>query len=395
MDTPTKEKAHFRRGEAKTIVVLIIRKILRWLLVLYERLLPKKDEQPQNFDNILFINLYGIGDFLTATPAIRAIKKRFPASKVTVLVTKEVADAAKESLCIDDVVSYSEHFFKVIKSLIKTRFDLIVSLDNSAKAHLITYLSMPKYRCGYFSTWHVDGNFRLFKQNLFSSVTTHRTDSYLKVAECLGCHPEDLNNRQLEIYCNEKDMEFANDILEKCNLSDNFLLVGVNPGVRKGAEARGWPIDRYAVLCDKLINQYGAKVMILGSKLDILFAKRIETLMYNKPVILAGLTTLKQAVALIKHCDVFITADTGPMHIAFAVNTPTIALFGPSDPNSVASFDERHRIIMKDVGCNPCHYKGPFPSCFDVKCMKAITVEDILEKFEEIIATNTITVPTS
>jgi len=196
--------------------------------------------------------------------------------------------------------------------------------------------------------------------------------------------PQDLNNKQLEIYFSTDDIEYAADILAEEQLTESSLLIGLNPGIRKGAELKGWPIERYAGLCDRIIDEYNGKILIFGSKQDIPFAKRIESLMHNKPFVLAGRTTLRQSAALIKRCDVFVTADTGPMHIAFAVNTPTVALFGPTNPGILASSDLMHRIVIKDVGCNPCYLRGPFPACSEARCMKAITVDDVIEKIENV-----------
>jgi len=182
MDGYMEDNARLRQGEVKTTLILILRRLLRLMLVLYERFLPKTHKKLSSFDKILIINLYGIGDFLMATPAIRAIRNRFPASRLAVLTGKETAEIADGNPYIDQVISYSNGFLSVVKSLIEGRFDLVISLNNSAKAHLLACLSTAKYRCGYLSSWLIGGNFRLFKENLFSSPEVHFVDSYLKVA---------------------------------------------------------------------------------------------------------------------------------------------------------------------------------------------------------------------
>jgi ADP-heptose:LPS heptosyltransferase len=164
--------------------------------------------------------------------------------------------------------------------------------------------------------------------------------------------------------------------LHKNGINKSDFLVALNPG--GNWVPKRWPKEFWAELADKLIAEMGAKVIITGSVSDVTLAHEIKSLMREKPVLACGALNIKQLGALCKRLDVFVTADTGPLHIANAVGTKKIiALFGPTSRHITGPFPDKNVVILqKDVGCViPCYEAH----CQDNRCMKAIVPGDVLK----------------
>jgi ADP-heptose:LPS heptosyltransferase len=224
--------------------------------------------------------------------------------------------------------------------------------------------------------YHTKKRSFLLTKNIIASPkdTVHRIDYYLNIIEKAGLKAED---RYPEFFITEEDLKFVDGFLNKKSIAKDDFLVGINPG--GNWSPKRWPKEYWAVLSDRLIKEFGAKIIITGSPQDITLAKDIRDLMSERPIIACDVLNLKQFGALCKRLDLFITADTGPLHIANAVNTKKIiALFGPTSPNVTGPYPTRNIIILsKDVGCNiPCYVVN----CQDNRCMKAVTPEQVIER---------------
>ena len=167
----------------------------------------------------------------------------------------------------------------------------------------------------------------------------------------------------------------SEEFLKKNLINKSDFLVAINPG--GNWHLKRWPKEYWAFLSDRLISQLGAKVIITGSASDIKLARDIQGLMKEKAVISAGMFNLKQLGALCKRADLFITADTGPAHIANAAGAKKIiALFGPTSPRVTGPYPLKNVVILqKQIGCQiPCYNT----KCKDNRCMRAISVEEVL-----------------
>jgi heptosyltransferase-2 len=202
----------------------------------------------------------------------------------------------------------------------------------------------------------------------------HRVDYYLNLIAKAGLRVED---RFCEFYFQEEDASFAGRFLARQGVKEGDFLVGINAG--GNWEPKRWPKERWAALADFLIRELKAKVMITGGPEDKQLAEEIRALMSEKPLIASGALNLKQFAALCPRLDLFISADTGPLHIAGAAGAKqVIALFGPTSPDITGPVPLRNTVILrKDSGCKiPCYAAD----CRDNRCMKAITPEDVIEK---------------
>ena len=204
----------------------------------------------------------------------------------------------------------------------------------------------------------------------------HRIDYYLGVVEKAGLKVED---RYLEFFTDDMDEKFVDKFLKSEGIDKKDIVIGINPG--GNWLPKRWPKEYFARLCDRLIGDLRAKIVLLGSESDRSLAKEIAREMKEKPIIAAGKFNLKQLAVFLRKTDLFVSADTGPLHIANAVGAKNIiALFGPTCINITGPYPLTSVILLqKDAGCIiPC-YKV---DCKDNRCMKAITPQDVIDKIK-------------
>jgi ADP-heptose:LPS heptosyltransferase len=204
--------------------------------------------------------------------------------------------------------------------------------------------------------------------------TLHRIDYYLNIIEKAGLEVED---RYTEFFISDDDINFVDNFLNNNSIKKDDFLVAINPG--GNWSPKRWSKDYWSLLADKLILRFGAKVIITGAYQDSSLALSIKERMKGQPLIACGVFNIKQLAALCKRLDLFITADTGPLHIATSMSTKKIiALFGPTDPSITGPYPLKNvTVLQKLVGCKlPCYQVR----CQDNRCMKAITPEEVIEQ---------------
>jgi ADP-heptose:LPS heptosyltransferase len=169
-------------------------------------------------------------------------------------------------------------------------------------------------------------------------------------------------------------------MLKAEGVSHSDVIVGIHIGSNENAICKRWPKERFAKLADRLIKERGIKPIFVGTPSEVEDIEETIRLMNSTAVNAAGKSNLKQLAAILGRCDLFIGNDSAPMHIAAAMDTPTIGLYGPSSPLRFAPLGKEHSQIYRDVGCNPCNipHLGKIPKCTENRCMTAISVDDVM-----------------
>ena len=198
----------------------------------------------------------------------------------------------------------------------------------------------------------------------------HQIDYYLEMVKALGCVSVD---REMHLETKIRLLD-AQDILRKFIPETKKAIIGIAPGATYGSAKRWFP-DRFAAVADKLNEHFSSQGILLGGKADWEVAQEVQKLARTKLINLAGKTTLREAIYLISQCCLFISNDSGLMHIAGALNIPTIALFGSTNPATTAPAGNKSTIVRREVSCSPC-LKETCPT--DFRCMRLISVEDVL-----------------
>jgi len=324
---------------------------------------------------ILLIRLSSLGDIVLTSPAIRAVRKHFPDAYIAMLVGKQSADVLTENPHLDEVITLDRKAAnsnigetrKVMVELRRRKFDLAIDFQRKFRTSLLAYLSGAKYRVGYHQPCGA-----LCVVRVPDGVNKHAIDRNFDLLSAIGIHADD---RETELFLANSDREYAEQILANANVNSQSLKIGLFPGA--GWQHREWVSERFAAIGDRAYEHFGVQTLIFGGPNEKDLVDKTTGYMTSTPVKLAGNLTIRQLAALIEKCDVFVTNDTGPMHISVAMKTPTIALFGPGNHVKFQPIGQAHTTIRHDIPCSPC--KQFTDKCKDNICMKLITVDEVWE----------------
>ena len=330
-------------------------------------------------DNILIRGTNWIGDAVMTLPAIAAIRNTFPRAKITILVKPWVADVFKFCPDVDDIMLYHQPgvhdgmlgILRLAGDLKERKFDTAILLQNAIEAAIISRLAGIPNRAGYNS----DGRGFLLTHAVKRTKTVrklHQIDYYLEMVKALGCQPV---GREAVLTLGKNAECQAERLLARHGLQDNRPLVGIAPGASYGP-AKKWFPERFALVADRLIDAFSAQVMLFGSSADKESVAQVQQNAKFPLCTLAGTTNLTETMALIARCRLFISNDSGLMHLAGAMGIPVIAIFGSTNPEATSPPGHKNMIIHKDVSCSPC-LKPVCPT--DFRCMDLIRVDDVYE----------------
>lgn len=346
-----------------------------------------KRQFPRTINKILLVQLAGIGDLVMATPAISSVRERFPDAYIALLTIKRTKDLLKNSKDLDRIFSldyggrfqigllFNQKNWCTISELRKQKFDLAVNLYQiySLKGALQLYLLFKLMNIKFIVGRDTEGKGFFLNLKIKETVTRseHEVESNLRLVELLGAK---IQTKNLHLDNDSQDENFIAKLLAEYSVYHKDLLIGINPG-SAWRLTRRWLPERFAQTADEIINKYSAKIVFTGSTKETRVSDEIISLMKNKPINTTGKLNIPQLVALIKRCNLYISVDSGPMHIAVAVGTPLVAIYGPGYKRYFPYGDSNKFIIIKkDVDCSPC-YKI---KCNDFRCMKSITVDNVL-----------------
>jgi 3-deoxy-D-manno-octulosonic-acid transferase/heptosyltransferase-1 len=348
----------------------------------------------QKPDRILIIKLSAIGDVAHSLPFLEVLKQNFPNAGIDWLVEETSAEIIREHPDLDRViVSRRKALLKEIKrggkwlrttmevvhflkELRLRRYDLIIDLQGLLKSGILLWLSKGKRKIGLRGS-REGARFFTTENPVPVKYKQHAIDRYLDVAEYLGCN---LCPWDGKITVPASDKTFVENLLADIQGHKKKPLIVINPIARW--KTKLWVPERFGALANRLKHDFECDVVFTGSRHDrpIIdnMLKGIEQTVIN----LAGQTSLKALAHLFSLSKVVITTDTGPMHIAAAMGSKVVALFGPTDPRRTGPYGPGHRVIRApDIACGPCFKK----QCADMRCMQNIPVAKVLGAVKELL----------
>ncbi|MDP2921599.1 MAG: lipopolysaccharide heptosyltransferase II [Candidatus Omnitrophota bacterium] len=331
---------------------------------------------------ILIVNVNWLGDTLFATPFIRALRRKYPGAHIAVLTHPRCYEILEGNPHINEIIIYDEkkqhrsllRRFSIISYLRSKNFDTAFILRKSLSRTLLLLFSKIPNRIGYRSK---RAGFLLTKRVDTPREKTHKVEYFLGLLKACGIEAK---NKNYEITISNKDIEKAAKILKDAGAGDRKF-IALNAGGNWGPKR--WPPENFAKLGDEIYERMGLAIVLTGAEKDIGLAEKISGLMRHRPFILCGKTDMKTLGAIFKKAVCVISNDSGPMHLAASVKSPVIAIFGPTSPELTGPYgDGKHRVLHKDIGCKiPCYNV----KCEDNRCIKAVTVEDVLGALNEIV----------
>lgn len=359
-----------------------------------------------------------LGDVVMTTPALLRLREKFPDAQIALLTPEKLRDLWANHPAIDETIIFSpgENIFAVAKKLRVEKFDLALVLPNSPRSAIEVFLAGIPKRIGFARPWR---NFFLTQpvapraevakmrklslaeiQHRIAAETQsaqrinsnelrvpgnsaakteglqHQIHAYLHLAAALGANPEPTPSK---LFVTPEEVETAKKKFGLDKISNPFF--GLNPGAEYGP-AKRWPAEKFIVAAKEIQRKTNCVWILFGGKNDLPITKQIESAICNSQsaiLNLAGKTSLRELMSLLKLCRVLLTNDTGPMHVAAALGIPVVAIFGSTSPEltgPISSNVTRHFILKSEAPCSPCFLR----ECpIDFRCMNGINVERVVE----------------
>jgi len=328
----------------------------------------------------------GIGNLVMLTPMLNSLRQAIPDVSITLVVASEAAKTLLDGTPLADeiIVMDGKKSTKTLKMVRNNWPDLTIAATHRGYMSAKTvFRTGARYKVGFHYDYLARQNTGFFFTHPVScEEDKHKVEQTLALLEPLGLY----GRRELCLYITPTEEEEAEKILLNAGAQNSDLLVGCHVSPNTRAKPFCWAKERFAEFCNRLTGEYSAKIIIVGGETEIPVIEEVATLLCKKPIILAHTTTIRQTAAVIKHLNLFIANDAGPMHIAAAVQTPVIGIFGPTDPKIYAPYGKNCFVVKSNLPCSPC-YK-PHSGSYDCKtgeCFTDISVEKVLNVVRQVL----------
>lgn len=333
--------------------------------------LPFEPIQLPAKSRILILKLSAIGDCLVASPLARALRERYPDAHLAWAVQSKAKTVVEGNPYLDEVIVQEKGLrglLQTMRQVRSARFDAVIDVQGALKSAPISWASRARWR---IVSSRAEPIARRIANHVVPMPTPppHALEQYLRVAAALDIDSK--TPRRLVLATTEKEAAWADEFWKENALPER--VVALNPGSLRPIKA--WPAEHFVVLAD-LLEGSGIRTMLIGGPTDREKVGEIEAAMQHQPINAAGKTNLRQLGALLKKCNLLVSADTGPMHIAAGVGTPVVALFGPTDPRRTGPIGENHVVLTRDLPCRPCFQQ---PTCERYECLTEMRPQDVFE----------------
>lgn len=324
-----------------------------------------------------------VGDLVMATPILTDLRNAFPKASITAMCRYPICELLRFDDAIDELYCFHNPknlFLKrderrnVVAKIQAGKFDLGILLTNSFSSAWLFWQGNVKRRVGY----------SCFPRNLLLTDPVsspkrkmHQVDLYKEILHPLRIHHSRTKPR---LFVTEKEVALSKELLYKRGYQYGKKLIGINPGATYGS-AKCWPVEYFRDFVLNLLDE-DLFIVFFGDTTQKELVKTICQDLPEKVINLSGITNIRELACMIRACDVLVTNDSGPMHIAAAFETPLVALFGSTDEKVTGPYGQKGAIIHKKVACSPC-LKRECP--IDMRCMKQITVAEVAKRVREII----------
>ncbi|MBL7091797.1 MAG: glycosyltransferase family 9 protein [Candidatus Omnitrophica bacterium] len=315
---------------------------------------------------ILVIGLSNIGDAVLTTPVIQALRENFPRAHLAVLAGPRAFSVFKSDPRIDAKIVYDKSIcwknkLSLLNRLRQDRYDLVVDLRSSAFSIILG----AKYHTSVFARP--------------PKPLIHMKDRHLWKLKSLGL---DIGHTAgPSVMFSGEERNYVNRLFDKWQIKDGQLIVAIAPGARN--MTKRWEKEGYRQLAGRLTKEYNAKIIMVGDRQDALLAQEIISRIEPAPLNAAGKTSIGELAFLLTKCRLLVSCDSAPMHLGWAVNTPVVAIFGPTSHKKYAPAGPDDIVLRRDLTCSPCEQslcpKGTR------QCMKLIGAEEVFQACKKIL----------
>lgn len=350
-------------------------------------------------NKILLIKFFGMGSIVMMGPMIRALRNKFPNAKIAMLTFASNQEICELTGLFDDIVtirtdSVLQTMWNLIKKIFVLRrkqFDIAIDLEFFSKTStVICYLTGSRNRIGFFlmqigvlvkMMWR--GN--LLTHQVFYNPHKPTAVAFLALATAIGAQTDDLSYAAINV---SPDIQKEAEALLSKYVNHDEKIVVMNINASPLCLERRWPIERFVQLAEKILNKENVKIVLTGDKADVSYVdKFVEIMKANEKLInLAGKLNIGGLAVLLRKARVFVTNDSGPLHIAVSLGIPTVSLFGPETPVRYGPHGSSHAVFYSGVYCSPClnvFNQKTAPCNGENVCMRKILLEDVYKAVEE------------
>lgn len=331
---------------------------------------------------ILITKLGAVGDLALAVPSFRMIRKRFPNSYLSLLVDSKLTGLVDSCPYLNEIITFERskkhkrwsRILRLARRLRERQFDFSIDLQNNSKTHLITFLSRIPKRIGYM-------------RGLSGYLLTHPVQEpkepmapilhQFQLLKRIGVNQLD---ESLELWTEEESDRWALERFREGGIHSADGVIGFAIGSSQKWPSKRWPIENFALLAKRLIVECQYKVVLIGGPDDLVLANAFynHLLPQSSVLNLVGKTNLSQLVSCVKRFDVLVSGDSAPIHIAAALKTKLVALFGPTEPKRHLPPGHDHSVFVRRIECQPC-YRGICHNKKELECLRLIEVEDVFD----------------
>jgi heptosyltransferase-1 len=329
---------------------------------------------------LLLIKPSSLGDIVHAMPTLAALRERFPQAEVTWLVKRQWAPLVDVMAGVDQVCSVSEGlrgWLGRVPALRAAGFDLVVDLQGLFRSGAMAWSTGCDRRLGFANAREGSPMFYTSRVAV-PSVPMHAVDRYLLVAEALGAARP--TQPQFEFVDRSEDRQAVETMLARAGIVAQQPWVAMNVSARW--ETKRWPPQHFAEAADRLSQTHGLPVVLIGGPAERPESLAVTALMHTKAIDLTGQTPVGLLPGLLRRATVLVTNDSGPMHIAAAVGTPVVALFGPTDPVRTGPYGKGHVVLSHAVECRPC-FRRDCARAVPLECLTAVGPESVVRAVEQ------------
>ena len=325
-------------------------------------------------NKILIIKPRGIGDIVLSTIVLDNLSSYFPAAEIHYLVEEFAKQSVENNPLVKKIhiMQKTEFAYLVARRIRKEKYDLIIDLWSNPRSAQISFLSSAKYRLGYSYRG------RRYAYNIKADAGRGDVHSAEHNLELLKAIDVPITSKNIHYHINKNSQEKADGFIIESKLI-NRTIIGIIPS--GGWESKRCDAEKWIEICRELVNQFDVSLLLLWGPGDEGDVKKIKSELKDE-IVVTPETDVDEMAALINNCDLIIANDSGPMHIAAALDIPTLGLFGPTDPEKHGPYNTNSDYIIKDdLHCIICN-KLTCP--YDHECMKQLPVDEVILKVEQL-----------
>ncbi|MDP2728272.1 MAG: lipopolysaccharide heptosyltransferase II, partial [Dehalococcoidia bacterium] len=359
----------------------------------------KRSQHPAKLEpkRILLIRLDLLGDLILTMPAVASLRQRYPQAHIAMLVLPYTAPAVSLFPYVDKLFTYDinklrpsgdmlnpAHYlelWRLIKRLRRERYDLSVSFYG-LYAGILALLSGARRRIGY----RAEGCpflYNLPVRGRRYMIRQHEVKYCLTLAKAAGASDPGV---PLHTTIPDSARERIATLLAQEGIGPQDLMIAIHPGSNNGT-AKRWTASGWTSLADRLVHDMGARVIINGVASELPLIQGIVGSMSARPTVMAGKTSILELAALLSRCQALVAGDSAPLHMAWALGTPVVGLYGPTDAAISGPYGSRNVVIRKETGCPPCYDLSDTAECSkgNPVCMETITPDEVYAAVESLL----------